>query len=98
MMATRRSTRISTTTIELCPYSDDDEQENKDSINHKEVVTPNRRKKVQNVSRKAVLKQVSQTAPKKRRNGTVTFKNLKPADLWTRAMKNDVSFIGYLVT
>lgn len=94
MMATRRSSRVLTTTIEICPDSDDDSRENQCNDNNtNQEKTPNGKKLKRNLTRKAALVQVSQTVPKKpkRRLKLGESSKLKHADLWTRSMMNDVS-------
>lgn len=95
IMATRRSSRILTTTIEVCPDSDADEPENRSSNKVEQSKTPSGKQSDRCSSRLKVLQEVSKTAPRKQRRVMGTEregpKRLVPADLWTKAMKKDVS-------
>lgn len=100
-MASRRSSRILTTTIEVCVDSDTKDQENKKCNDSKNPSTPIAKGRIQNPLRNGVLKQVSQTAPRKRSrqsgNKFEPSKKLESRDMWTRAMMDDVSILQSIV-
>ena len=100
IMASRRSPRILTTKIEVCVDPETEEQENKKCDNFKNPSTPIGKRRMRNPSRNAALKQVSQTAPRKRSRQTGNkFEPSKrmESDMWTRAMMEDVSVLQSFV-